>query len=40
MGQSIVLRGTAQQIAVNLNAATVTGGSFNITIQWIEATNY
>jgi hypothetical protein len=25
MGQSIVLRGTAQQIAVNLNAATVTG---------------
>ena len=36
MGQSIVLRGTAQQLAVNLNGVTVTGGSFNITFSWIE----
>lgn len=33
----IVLRGTAQQLAVNLNAATVSGGSFTITYKWIEA---
>jgi hypothetical protein len=32
----IVLRGTAQQIAVNLGGATVTGGSFAITFEWIE----
>lgn len=33
----IVLRGTAQQLAVNLNSATVSGGSFAITWKWIEA---
>lgn len=38
MGQSIVLRGTAQQLAVNLNGVTVTGGSFDITFQWMETT--
>jgi hypothetical protein len=38
MGQSIVLRGTAQQLAVNLNGATVTGGSFDITFEWMETT--
>lgn len=32
----IVLRGTAQGLAVNLNAATVTGGSFAITYKWLE----
>ena len=32
----IVLRGTAQQLAVNLNAATVTGGSVAVTFEWIE----
>ena len=32
----IVLRGTAQQLAVNLNAATVTGGSVVVTFEWIE----
>lgn len=37
MGQSIVLRGTAQQLAVNLNSTTVTGGSFDITFEWIES---
>ena len=32
----IVLRGTAQQLALNLNAATVTGGSVAVTFEWIE----
>jgi hypothetical protein len=32
----LVLRGTAQQIAVNLGGTTVTGGSFTITFEWIE----
>ena len=34
----IVLRGTAQQLAVNLNGVTITGGSFTITFKWIETT--
>lgn len=38
MGQSIVLRGTTEQIALNLNAVTLTGGSCDITFQWIETT--
>lgn len=38
MGQSIVLRGTAQQAALNLNATTVTGSSCDIRYQWIETT--
>lgn len=38
MGQSVALRGTTQQLAVNLNGVTVTGSSFNITFQWIETT--
>jgi len=32
----IVLRGTAQQLAVNLNGVTVTGGSFAVTFEYIE----
>lgn len=32
----IVLRGTAQQVAINLNGATVAGGSFAVTYKWIE----
>lgn len=32
----LVLRGTAQQIAVNLGGTTITGGSFTITFEWIE----
>lgn len=39
-GQSVVLRGTAQQLAVNLNGSTVTGGSFNIRYQWMELGGY
>lgn len=35
-GQPIVLRGTTQQLAVNLNGVTISGGSFNITVEWIE----
>jgi hypothetical protein len=34
----IVLRGTSQQLAVNLNGATVSGGSFNVTFNWEETT--
>lgn len=34
----IILRGTAQQLAVNLNGATVTGGSFNVTFDYAETT--
>jgi hypothetical protein len=35
-GQSVVLRGTDQQLAINLNAVTLTGGSCNITYRWLE----
>jgi len=34
----IILRGTAQQLAVNLNGATVTGGSFDVTFEYEETT--
>ena len=34
--QAIVLRGVAQVLAVNLNGATVTGGAFDINIEWTE----
>ena len=34
--QEIVLRGVAQIVAVNLNGTTVSGSSFNITIEWTE----
>jgi hypothetical protein len=37
-GQSIVLRGTAQEACLNLNGVTVTGGSFDITWYWMETT--
>lgn len=32
----VVLSGTAQGLVINLNGATVTGGVFNIIIEWIE----
>lgn len=35
-GQAIVLRGTTEGIAVNLNNVTVAGGSFIITCEWTE----
>lgn len=34
--QAIVLRGTAQVLAVNLNSVTSTGNAVNITIEWTE----
>ena len=34
----LVLRGTAQQLTVNLNGATVTSGTFRITVEWLEIT--
>jgi hypothetical protein len=34
--QAIVLRGVAQTLAVNLGGTTITGGSFNINIEWTE----
>jgi hypothetical protein len=34
--QAIVLRGTAEVLAVNLNSTTVTGSLFNISIEWTE----
>lgn len=34
----IVLRGTAQQLAVNFNNAALTGGNLNVTFEWIEVT--
>lgn len=36
--QAIVLRGTSQVFAVNLNGVTVTGGNFNVAIEWTEET--
>jgi hypothetical protein len=40
MGQSVILRGTAQQLAINLNGATVSGASCNGSFQWIENVGY
>lgn len=36
LGQAVVLRGTAQQVAISLNSTTVTGGIFSITAEWTE----
>jgi hypothetical protein len=35
-GQALTLRGIAQQLAVNLNGVTLTGGTFDIVIEWYE----
>jgi hypothetical protein len=35
-GRPITLRGIAQVLAVNLNGATVTGGVFDVEIEWYE----
>lgn len=34
--QAVVLNGIAEVFAINLNAATVTGGTFNVTVEWSE----
>lgn len=35
-GRPIILRGTAQGLAVNLNGVTLTGGTFDIVYEWFE----
>ncbi len=35
-GQDVVLRGTGQVFVISLNSQTVTGGSFDISIEWYE----
>lgn len=35
-GRPLTLRGIAQVLAVNLNGATLTGGTFDITFEWFE----
>lgn len=34
--ESIVLRGTAETLNINLNATTILGNNFNISIEWTE----
>jgi hypothetical protein len=34
--EEIVLRGTSQVLALNLNAVTIAGSSLNIDIEWVE----
>lgn len=34
--QAIVLRGVAQQLAINLNGVTIAGPSVDITLEWTE----
>lgn len=36
LSQYLVLRGTAEQVAVNLDGATLTGGVFNCSWEWME----
>lgn len=35
-GQPLVLRGVAQQVALNLNGVSIAGGLINISIEWSE----
>ena len=34
--QALVLRGTAQNLNINLNGVTITGNNFDISIEWTE----
>ena len=36
-GQTLVLRGVAEQIAINLNGVTVASGLANINVEWTES---
>lgn len=36
LGQTIVLRGVNESLAINLAGVTIAGGSFNYTIEWTE----
>jgi len=35
-GKPLYLRGSNEQLAVNLNGQTITGGSYNIAVEWEE----
>jgi hypothetical protein len=35
-GQPVILRGTGQNLAVNLNSTTITGGVISVSIEWSE----
>jgi hypothetical protein len=35
-GQPIVLRGTAQGLAINLNGTTIAGGKIDVSVTWTE----
>ena len=35
-GQPVVLHGVAENLAINLNGVTVTGGSFTVNVMWVE----
>jgi len=35
-GKGITLSGTAQGLCLNLNGATITGGTFDISVEWYE----
>lgn len=35
-GKPVILSGVAQGLAVNLNGATVTGGTFTVVVEWLE----
>jgi hypothetical protein len=35
-GKPLILSGTAQGVVINLNGSTVTGGIFNISMEWYE----
>lgn len=37
LGGPVILRGTAQQVAINLGGA-ITGGNITVTVEWIETT--
>jgi len=34
--QAIVLRGTSQQLSINLNGASITGGIADLSVEWTE----
>lgn len=36
IGQPIILRGTAQQVSINLNSVTIAGGLLHFAIEWSE----
>lgn len=38
MGETLTLRGTAQQVAVNIGGATVSGAACDVAFNWIETT--